>query len=398
MVLGTTAAAVGSYVFQVVGGRALGADAFAPVSVMWTLLFLGLTVFFIPVEQLIIRRLTLTAGDKEALARSWRVIFAVIAAATALAVVFALVTRSSLLAGDLGYAVVASVMVPTHGLMMVARGFLGGRGRFTAYGTAVGLDALGKAGGAVVVALAGWGPVPLAWALGLSPVLVLLVRPFQPTNNIGGFEVTSTLPVSDHRFMTGFVIATAASQTVLAAGPLVVGALGASSASISVFFVTTTLFRGPMSASYNLLARILPGLTRRAAAGDHEGINRVARRLAYGGGLAAVAVGGFASAVGPMVVELLYGAEFRPSAWLAALAAAGVIVGIVGLGTMQVLVGRGDTGRMAWAWLVALGVATATIFVVGGDPTVRVAAGFFAGEAVALTGLTAAAVLSPRSS
>jgi O-antigen/teichoic acid export membrane protein len=106
-------------------------------------------------------------------------------------------------------------------------------------------------------------------------------------------------------------------------------------------------------------------------------------------------IGAVAAVVGPPLVELLYGSGFRPAAWLAALAAAGVIVGIVGLGTTQVLVGRGETGRMAVAWLVAVAAAGIAIVVVRSDPSIRVAAGFFAGEAVALTGLTVAALMKP---
>ena len=41
MLLGTGATIIGSYVFLLVGGRALGEEAFAPVTVIWTLLFLG---------------------------------------------------------------------------------------------------------------------------------------------------------------------------------------------------------------------------------------------------------------------------------------------------------------------------------------------------------------------
>lgn len=397
MLLGTLGAAVGSYVFQVVGGRALGADAFAPVSVMWTLLFLGLTVFLIPVEQLIIRRLTLAGGDAAALRHSWRVILLVLGAATLLAVGFAVTARDSLLDGDLGFAPVAAAMFPLHGFMLIARGFLAGRGRFVAYGGAVGLDAAGKAGGAILVAVAGLGPVALAWALTISPVLVLIVRPFREGSVPQVDSIASMLPRSDRHFMTGFLIATAASQAVLAAGPLVVGALGASGAAISVFFVTTTLFRGPMSASYNLLARILPGLTRRAVTGDHDAINRLVRDLAIAAAAGAAVIGLATAAVGPAVVETLYGSEFRPTAMLAGLAAAGVTVGIIGLGTTQVLVGRGDTDRMAVTWIVATAAAALTILAVRSDPTIRVAAGFMVGEAVALAGLTISALIPPRS-
>ena len=211
MLLGTTVAAIGAYVFQVVGGRALGADAFAPVSVMWTLLFLGFTVFLIPVEQLIIRRLTLGGGQTSAIRDSWRVIGLVVAGATTLALAFSIMARASLLDGDAAFVPVAALMFPLHALMMVGRGFLAGRRRFVAYGAVVALDASGKAGGAVLVAVAGLGPVALAWALVLSPITVLIVRPFRAEIRGRSSETGSMLPRSDRRFMAGFLIATAAS-------------------------------------------------------------------------------------------------------------------------------------------------------------------------------------------
>lgn len=397
MLLGALVSAIGAYLFQVIGGRALGADAFAPVTVIWTLLFLGFTIFLIPIEQLVIRRLTLAGGGLGAVSESRNVIIVVLIGASLLSVGVAAIARNSLLEGDLAYLPAAALMILTHGLYVLGRAFLAGRGRFVAYGFAVGLDAVGKVTAAVVVAVAGLGPVALSWGLAISPVLVLLIRPFRHEPSADTADgLSEMVSQSDRRFLTGFLVATAASQTVLAAGPLVVGGLGATSAAISVFFVTTTLFRGPMSASYNLLARVLPGLTRRAAAGDHAGLNKLALRLALAGAALAAAAAFIAAAIGPALVELLYSSEFRPSTSLAALAAAGVIVGIVGLGTTQVLVGRGDTDRMAVAWLVAVAAAALTIGLVDSEPTIRVAAGFLAGEAVALVGLTVSAVVPPR--
>ena len=152
---------------------------------------------------------------------------------------------------------------------------------------------------------------------------------------------------------------------------------------------------GPMSASYNLLARFLPELTRRAAAGDHDDINRMARNVALGGMLSAGVVGAGAAVAGPGLVEMLYGEGFRPTATLAGLAAAGVICGIVGLGVTQVLVGRGDTDRMALAWLTAVVAAAVAIVVVQSDASIRVGAGFLTGEVVALAGLTVSTLLKP---
>jgi len=99
--------------------------------------------------------------------------------------------------------------------------------------------------------------------------------------------------------------------------------------------------------------------------------------------------------LGPLVVGVLYGSEFTPDPWLAGFAAGGVIAGMAGLATTQILVARGDTGRMAAVWLGALAVAGITIAVTSADPSLRVAFAFCMGESVALVGLSAAALV-PR--
>ncbi len=53
MALGAAAIAVGALGFQIVSGRALGADAFTPVGVSWTVVFFAYTVLLIPAEQVI---------------------------------------------------------------------------------------------------------------------------------------------------------------------------------------------------------------------------------------------------------------------------------------------------------------------------------------------------------
>ena len=88
--------------------------------------------------------------------------------------------------------------------------------------------------------------------------------------------------------------------------------------------------------------------------------------------------------IGPAVVELLFGAEFRPNATVAALAAAGVIAGSVTQLMGQALVATGSTGQLAGAWVGGLFAGLATMLLVGGTPDFRVAAGFVVGELVAL--------------
>ena len=55
MVAGGLLGALGAYLFQVYGGRTLGPDAFAPISVLWTAFFILATVLLVPVEQYVTR-------------------------------------------------------------------------------------------------------------------------------------------------------------------------------------------------------------------------------------------------------------------------------------------------------------------------------------------------------
>jgi O-antigen/teichoic acid export membrane protein len=389
MVAGAAISAIGAYLFQVIGGRALGATAFAAVSVMWTVLFLGFTVFLMPVEQLVIRRVTLAGGAVGGIRGSMGVVVAAVGAVSVGSVAFAAATRSALLGGDAGYITLTAVMFPVYGVYAVGRGLLAGTGRYAAYGAVVAAESAVRVAGAAVVAVTGRGGVALVAALIVSPLVVGAARPWRggAAPPVEGFS-----PGSDRRFLSGYIVATAASQTILAAGPLVVGALGASAASISVFFMTTTLFRGPVSASTNLVARLLPSVTRRSAGGGDAALNRLVVRGLLVGSPAAVAVGAAAAVVGPWVVQVLYGADFRPSPELAGLSAAAVVAGLVALLVSQVLVGRGHTGRLAIVWVVALAAAAVVVVASTGDEAIRVALAFLVGETTALVGLVVAAL------
>jgi hypothetical protein len=386
MVGGAVASAVGAYLVQVIGGRALGAEAFAPVSVVWVMLFLGVTVFLIPVEQMVVRRVAIAGGRAGSVRDSLGAIVSVVVAVTVLAAVVALLLRRSLLADDIGYVVVIAAMFPSYGVHVVGRGVLAGRGQFGRYGLVIAGDACAKVIGTALVVILGGGGVALGWVLALSPLVIVLARPFRsaPAENAIPLD-----PGSDRRFLGGYLVAGAASQVILASGPLVLGALGASAASISVYFVTTTLFRGPLSVSYNLLARVLPSVVRRSAT-DDAALGTFIARTAVVGVAGAVAAGGLAVAAGPVVVAFLFGAEFRPPASVAGLAAAAVVLGLGALVVSQVLVARGHTGRLASVWLVALAGAAVGVIVSGGDPMMRVAVGFLVGEALALGGLSLA--------
>jgi O-antigen/teichoic acid export membrane protein len=98
--------------------------------------------------------------------------------------------------------------------------------------------------------------------------------------------------------------------------------------------------------------------------------------------------------IGPQAVELLLGAEFRPEAPLAALAACGVVLATFALLVQQMLVAMRATGLLAAAWLVGLAAAAITIAAASGSASMQVGWAFLIGEATAFALLVAATLAS----
>lgn len=387
MVVGTTVAAVAAYLFQLVGGRVLGPLEFAPVSILWTVLFLIYTILFLPVEQLTIRRLAVARGDAEVLRPALLPIGALGVASTAGVVAFAALTVDAFFAGRLLFITQAGLMVFGYFLFAVAKGFLAGRRRFREYGLATGAESVLRLAVAAAVLPFFTSGTGLAWAMVLAPFGVLWWRPFSPH---GGDEVGEVPDEALGRSLAGHVSANAVSQTLLAGGPLLVGALHGTPEAVSIFFVTFTLFRGPITMTYSLVARVLPRFAL-LARGRADELRTWSVRLGLGG-LALAGLGGVVGfGIGPALVALLFGPSFRPAPLLAALAATGVVAATFSSFLNQTLVARAATGRLAAAWLAALVVAGLAVALAAGPPEIRVAWGFAAGQLAALVTVMVAA-------
>ncbi len=390
MLAGAATSALGAYTFQVLGGRTLGPAAFAPVSILWTVYFVAFTVVLLPLEQSVTRRLALRGNGVADLLGP--VSLGAIGLATVGAFLFAVLTLRRFFDGNPVFALQAALLGIGYGGFAVGRGLLAGRRRYTAYGALVGGEAVLRVGAAILLLL--WRPtaVMLGWAMVLAPWSVLAARPWRTDEPVVKEPREAR---ADARLMAGLLAAQAASQTVLGTAPIVVGLLGGPAHMVSIVFVTFALFRGPVTVSYNLTARLLPEFTDMVAGGRTRALGRWAAYL----GAAGLALGGLGGVVayrlGPPVVAFLYGAAFRPPAGFTGLAGAGVLAGIAVLFITQILVARGHTGRLAAAWLVALAAAVATVFVAGGEAEIRVAAAFLVAEVVALLA-TVGAVVLPR--
>jgi O-antigen/teichoic acid export membrane protein len=356
------------------------------VSVLWTLMFLTGTVGLTPVEQYVAREAT--AGNRVLTRRSSAI--GVVVLLTALAAgTFTTVTNGTLFLGERGFIVLGVLIVVATAPLFVARGLAIGQRRFDLYGLMLGLEGIGRLIVGGIGLLVVGGPVGLAWGVALGPALGLIV----PTLR---FERRATRPATGGAgaFLAPYIGASGASQLLIAGAPLAVAALGAGPATISIVFVTFTLFRAPVTIVYLLQGRLLNLLVRLGLAGEVDRVARIRRSIELGGLVALALAGVTGWLLGPGIVALLYGEAFRPEPLVAALAATGVAGAATAQLLGQLLVAEGRTGVLARRWAVGLGVAMLVLVagpvLLGLAPAAAVAAAFAAGE------VSAAAAMARR--
>lgn len=378
MVAGGLAGAVLAYVFQAVGGRALGDEGFAPIAVIWTAFFILASVLLVPLEQYVTREVS----RGRAIADDLRVVVWVGIVGVAAGAAFVVTTLDRFFEGNPVYAVLVAGLVVGYTVLFTAKGLLAGHRRFASVGWVLGIEGvLRLVAGLVILAVvveAAW----LAWAMVVAPLSALLVGFWRHDKVTAEAE-----PVGARRFLGAYIGGSSASQILLAGAPLGVAALGAGNALVSVMFATFTLYRGPLTLIYSLQSRILPYLVAMAGDDDVVGLRRIAVRV-VGAGVVLTVLGGLVGRlIGADVVEILYSEEFRPTTSVAMLTAAGMMAASTAQIGGQVLVARARTGPLATAWAVGLLVAIVVTVAADGEPGLRVSLGFAAGEVAAMAGV-----------
>ncbi len=381
IVIGSLIAGLGSYAFQFIAGRSLGEEAFAPIGVLLTAHFLAFLIVLVPVEQFIIRRLTLGARGWVLPARGAAlVVVTAMAAAITVAVsgddYFQFTDRRTLV-------MFAVATVVTHFIFATGRGYLAGFRRFRAYGRSSAAASLVRVAIAVGVALTVNTITGYAWAHILGTLVIVAWRPWKQR----GSAADSTEVEDDQWLLSGLVLSAAASQALLLASPLVASRLGATHTEYSIIYATLLVARAPLTIGYNLIARILPSFTSMSATGERRELRAWARGIGFASMLLAFAGAAAGALIGPTLVGVTMGSGFAPSAGVAAMAGASVVLAGGGLFIGQILVAKSQPARLALAWIAALAAAIATAFIPIEDPIVRATLSLLVGEVTALVGL-----------
>jgi len=388
MVVGGLLSALCAYLFQVLGGRVLGAESFAPISVLWTMFFIVGTVVLVPVEQHVTREAA--SGRKVLTFHGMLPALVAILLAALVGVVFVLVALEQAFLGDETFLLVTFALFVFYGFYELARGLLAGHRQFGLVGWAMIGESVGRLVLASLFLAVAASPVSLGWAMALGALTVIGTRFWRFDH-----EAPSGSLAGSSKFLGVYVIGSAASQTLLAGAPLAVLVLGGPPELISVAFVTFTLFRAPLTLIYLLQGRVLPHLVRLAENDDRTEADRwISRLVAVGTALClAGALTGYG--VGADVVQLLLGAEFRPSPEVAALVAGGVVAAVVSQVVGQFLVAGGRTAALTLVWSLGLGAAVIVLVISSLEPLTRAALAFAIGELVAFTAMWRVSRASP---
>ena len=388
---GALAGGVSTYLFQVLGTRTLGDAAYAPISVLWTLQYLVFAIAVVAVEAYVTRAVTTGQAGLR------RAVVALTAWSGAAAVVLAGATwvwhdRLFAAMGDLS--VVLGLVVLAYTGFAMTRGLAAGAEDYRWYGLLTGGEATVRLLLAAAVLATVGTARGLAWVLPFGPSLLAMA---------GALALRSVRPAarrratSASRFLAATTAANAASQILLAAGPLVLVPLGAAPAEVAVFFITVTAARTPLALLWGGgFARVLPPLARMVLAGEHARLHRLALAGAVATLLLAAAGAGATAAVGPPLVAALFGAAFRPDRLMVTLVGGAMLLATGALLLNQFLIAAHRELRLVTPWLSALAAGAVGVAVLGGPPATRVAGAMVVGELTALAALTVTVLRSLR--
>lgn len=397
---GLIVAGVTAYGFLAISARALGPVRYAPLGVLWALMFVAGPGFFLPLEQEVSRALASRRargiGGGPLIRRACLAGSAVVTVLILATVAAGKPLLDQLFDGKL--LLLAGFMFGLGGYFTehLVRGTLSGNGRFGTYGLLVGAESTLRLAGCVALALIGIDTAgPYGVVLGVAPfaATALALRRERdlvtPGPDAPWAELSSAL---------GYLLAASVlAQLLVNSGVLAVQVLAPESeqAVAGRFLNGLIIARVPLFMFQAVQAALLPKLAGLAGAGRHADFRTGLKRLLA----VVVAIGAVATvtafAIGPDVVRILFGAGFelgrKDLVYLAGASAAYMLA----LAQAQALIALSAYARVVIGW--AAGIAVFFLVTASESGLLpRVERGFLAGSVAAA--LTMGALLLTRMS
>lgn len=391
-----------TYGFFVLAARRLGAEAFGQIALLWGVMFVAAVMLFRPLEQTISRETADRIARGEDAREVTRVVLGFSATVVVGIVVVGIAAWGPITAGLFGGDATLTALLITgtvmYGLSYLVRGMVGGVRWFGGYSLGLVVDAAAR----LVIAL------PLVWTASKGVAAAAIVSAGAASALIplliGRRRLGEALRtgLEGERFHLGSALAFAAPASLIAAadqllingGALLVAIDGGpdATAAAGTVFAATILVRAPVYVFTGVAASLLPNLTHLRAAEERTRFRAAMfRATAVLTGAAALIVAG-TWALGPLAMDVLYGAGFEAGRRELTLLAVGVSVYLLSSTYSQALLALGRARRAALAWAASAAVFVGSFFSQTGTPLERVAFAFVAaslvGLAVLVWGLT----------
>jgi O-antigen/teichoic acid export membrane protein len=413
--LGIGATGLITFAYFSVASYSLSDEEYGRISLLWSTIFITVSVLYRPVEQLLAR----TIADRDARRLGGSAHLRVAATIQlALGVVFAVVAlalrgpiQDDLLGGSAALYWILVVAVLAYAASYFARGFLAGNHHFALYGGLVLMEASSRCLFALAVAIGiAEGQTAAALGMAAAPIVSLAVVPpalarrFRPGVEAAEEPDPARLDAAARDepaarepqftlahgagFAAALLLVMLSEQTFLNAGPLLVEATeGASGAALAGFtFNVLLIARAPLVLFQAVQASILPHLTRWRAGGEADPFRRSIN-------LTLVGVAGFAACValvmlaaGPVLMDLLFGGDFDYERGGLVLVSIGMGLYLAAATLNQALLAHGRAPLAASCWAAAAaGFVLFLVLVDFDDPVLGVEVGFV-GAAACLSG------------
>jgi O-antigen/teichoic acid export membrane protein len=391
---GVGAAGLLTYLFFSLASHNLGRTAYGEIVVLWSAVFVTISVAHRPVEQMLSRTLAERRARGEEIGSALRVGAGIQLAVAAVLGITALALRDQLQDGLLGgsetlYWVLVFAVV-TFGVSYYARGALAGTRRFTALAALLVCESAARAAFALAVAIGiAEGQATIALGVAAAPAFSLAAVPIALLvtggRRVGGGPTDPTpAPVTvaaGGSFAAAVLVVMLSEQAFLNAGPLLVRAFEDAAAAGFIFNVLMVA-RAPVLVFQGVATSLLPHLTRlrtRGAGGEQAFHDSVRSTLIAVAGFSALVLA-LVAAVGPEAMQVAFGDEFEYDRLGLMLVAAGMGFYLAATTLNQAALAHGAAARAArcWAMSSALFLGWCLVPVID-DVARRVEAGFLGG-------------------
>jgi O-antigen/teichoic acid export membrane protein len=364
--VGIAATGVLTFAYFSIASHVLGGAAAKRIDVLWSVMFVVISVIYRPVEQLLSR----TIAARRALGQRRQGVTAALVIQGAFAVIFlalALALHGELVNGVFnGSEVLYWVLVTgtlAYAASYFARGWLAGQQQFGLFGVLVLMESFSRLCFAVAVAVGiGSGEGAVALGIAAAPLLSLVVVPvaFARFGRRGDGADTERAVEGElsMRGGTRFAVSVSAimlsEQTLLNAAVLTVAVTAPSGALAGIVFNVMLIARAPLQLFQAVQTTLLPHLTGLEVSAGGEAFGRAVRLTIGAIAIFAIAVAAGLLAVGPAVMEhALFGQHFAYGR--VGLAVIGLAMGMHLIsGTLnQAALARGRAGAAAACWAAA---------------------------------------------